>query len=66
MKKSFYTIALFLIANIALPKEKKLVIMTHPCWKAYDNSMNWYTTHGYSACEAQEVCSAAVIQCLRQ
>jgi hypothetical protein len=67
MKKIFLVVANLLAINTALPKVKNEVILRrNPCYIAYDNSYNYYVSHGVEACQAQEYCVAALQDCLRQ
>jgi hypothetical protein len=67
MKKILCVSILFLFANTALPKDKKSIfIMLHPCFILYKNMNNYLMSHGYSECESQEVCAAALTACLSQ
>jgi len=67
MKKTLCVSILFLCANTALPKDNKSIfVKVNPCFILYKNMNNYLISHGYSECESQEVCAAALTACLSQ
>ena len=67
MRNVIFILTLLLAANTAFPIEKKSILLKqHPCIIAFQNSVNWYETHGYTEDEYANVVAAAFYQCLKE
>jgi hypothetical protein len=63
MNKSILIIILILGSNYAMPRNLNNTIVRGKCDIIYDNVYNYSVTHGYEDCEAQEMATAAFLQC---